>query len=102
MPRAKPPDLETLRRGLRDTLPKRIAQAIKSYDAFATTPPPDDPKGFGAHHAACRACLAHAETLVKLARWAEGTEAVAESDPNDIERLIAEARSAIEDMDDDL
>lgn len=97
-------DLDAMRNKLKTSLAKRITQAVASYDGFVTAQPPDDAKGFAAHHAACRAALTHVESLVKLARWAEGREAPAsaEGESEDIDRLIAEARSAIEDMADEL
>ncbi|MEO5373164.1 MAG: hypothetical protein H7840_02665 [Alphaproteobacteria bacterium] len=100
MVRRATPDLDALRRQLKGSLPKRIGKAVDSYDGFSTAPPPDDAKGFAAHHAACRAALAHVEMLVKLSRWAEGKEEATspEGEGEDIDRLIAEARSAIRDM----
>lgn len=102
MPRPITRNLDALRQRLKTTLGRRIAEAVKSYDAFSGAPPPDDAKGFTAHHAACRTALAHVDMLVKLARWAEGREAEAEGRPDDdVGRLIEEARSAIEGLDDD-
>lgn len=65
-------DAGTLRDSLRTSLPGRVRDAVAAYAAFAAQPPPDDAKGFAAHHAACKAALAHAEMLVRLLRWAEG------------------------------
>ena len=39
--------------------------------------------------------------LTKLARWAEGKETLPAEGINDLDRLIAEARPAVEAMDDE-
>ena len=101
MPRKVPQDLDAMRDQFKETLAKRIAQAVKSYDGFVEEVPPADVKGFAAHHAACRAALAHVEMLVKLARWAEGKETMTDSEAEDFDRLLAEARSAVDEMDDE-
>lgn len=51
----------------------------------------DDTKAFAAHHAACRAALAHLEHLLKLARAAGGTGPEIEEAAS----LLVEAREAI-------
>lgn len=88
-----PEDLSALRRRLVQALPGRIAGAVDGYEAFAATPPPDDPKGFAAWHAAAKAALAHIDLLVKLARWAEGRTEIPETEG--VESLLAEARVAL-------
>lgn len=52
-------------------LPDAIAKALTSYHRFADSSIPDDPKGFSAHHGACKVAIAHIELLLKLARWAD-------------------------------
>lgn len=52
-------------------LPDAIAKALTSYHRFADSSIPDDPKGFSAHHGACKVAIAHVELLLKLARWAD-------------------------------
>ncbi|WP_343868951.1 hypothetical protein [Caenispirillum bisanense] len=81
---------------------------MAAYDAFSATAAPDDAKGFAAHHAACKAALAHVEVLVKLLRWAAppalpaGAAAAGGGGDDDLARLIAAARSAMtEDADPD-
>ncbi len=86
-------DLADLRRRLAGTLPGRIAAAVEGYEAFALSPPPDDPKGFAAWHAAAKAALAHVDYLVKLARWAVGKEETAGDDG--VDALIDRARAAL-------
>ena len=51
----------------------------------------DDTKAFAAHHAACRAALAHLEHLIKLARAMGGAGAEAE----EAEIVLVEAREAV-------
>lgn len=99
-----PADLPALKAALAARLPARAAAAVAEYEAFAQQPPPDDAKGFAAHHAACKAALAHVEVLVKLLRWAApadtATRAAAEQEADDLARLIAEARAAMTEDDD--
>jgi len=96
-------DLAGLRRQLALRLPDRIRAAIGGYETFAATVPPDDAKGFAAWHAAAKAALAHAEALVKLARWAEGG-AAASDEAEGLDGVLARARAVLaglEDEDDD-
>lgn len=99
--RSRKVDGATLRDGLRRDLPARITAALKAYAAFAGGDCPDDPKAFAAHHAACRAALAHAEMLVKLLKWAEGGEAVGAEEGDDVAALLARARAALTDDDEE-
>ncbi|EKV27065.1 hypothetical protein C882_1994 [Caenispirillum salinarum AK4] len=95
---AAPRDLDGLKGVLAARLPARAAAAVADYEAFAGQAPPDDAKGFAAHHAACKAALAHVEAAVKLLRWAAPPEPAATApDPeaDDLARLIAEARAAL-------
>ncbi len=59
-------------------LPDAIAKALTSYHRFADNSIPDDPKGFSAHHGACKVAIAHVELLLKLARWADLPDADSE------------------------
>ena len=97
------PDADALRQRLKDALPERIGKAMTDYDAFHLGDPPADAKGFAAHHAACRAALAHIDMLTKLLVWANGDEEA--PDPSDstagVGDLIAQARAAIGEVDDD-
>ncbi|SOD92537.1 hypothetical protein [Caenispirillum bisanense] len=100
--------LDDLKGSLAARLPERAAAAVAAYDAFSATPAPDDAKGFAAHHAACKAALAHVEVLVKLLRWAAPPAVPAAAaggaggGDDDLARLIAAARSAMtEDADPD-
>lgn len=100
--------LDDLKGALAARLPERAAAAVAAYDAFSATAAPDDAKGFAAHHAACKAALAHVEVLVKLLRWAAppvaataGAAGAAGGD-DPLAGLIAAARAAMtEDADDD-
>jgi hypothetical protein len=51
----------------------------------------DDPRAFVAYHAACKAALAHLDTLAKLAR----TMASAPEEAEEAQVLILEAREAL-------
>lgn len=93
-----PRDLDGLKAALAARLPERAAAAVADYEAFSAQPPPDDAKGFAAHHAACKAALAHVEAAVKLLRWAAPPEPAAtapDAGADDLARLIAEARAAL-------
>lgn len=73
-----------------------IERAIASYHAFAQAEPQStDPKEFAAHHAACKAALAHLDLLLKIARITQ-TPAPGTGDTAD-DRLatLAEAREAV-------
>jgi hypothetical protein len=73
-----------------------IERAIASYHAFAKDQPQStDPKEFAAHHAACKAALAHLDLLLKIARITE-TPAPDTTDGSD-DRLatLAVAREAV-------
>ncbi|WP_142849968.1 hypothetical protein [Telmatospirillum sp. J64-1] len=91
-------DLEGLKAHLRPHLARRLEQAAASYDDFAAQEAPLDAKGFAAHHAACRAALAHLDLLVKLARWAalSGGEAAGGGGESEAESLLAQARAALD------
>ncbi len=94
--RRKARDLEAVRDRLSSLLPPLLENAAASYQAFAGLDPPEDVKGFTAHHAACKAALAHLDLLAKLARWAEGTaEAAPPAEPDSAARLLAEAQAAL-------
>ncbi|EME67922.1 hypothetical protein H261_21009 [Paramagnetospirillum caucaseum] len=91
-------DLSGLRVRLAATLPDHVAAALAGYEDFTAAAPPADAKGFAAWHAAAKAALAHADLLIKLARWAEGS---AEPDEDaGMERLLAGARAALDALDD--
>lgn len=97
--------LDPLRETLAARLPGRAAAAVADYEGFASQPAPDDAKGFAAHHAACKAALAHVEVLVKLLRWAapdtaRAGDGAADAEADDLARLIAEARAALSEDDD--
>ncbi len=80
-----------------------VLGVVEDYRAFAAAQAPGaggDPKAFVAHHAACRAALAHLEHLLRLIRAAsgeaeEGAEDAAEAGLRQAERALAEARSGL-------
>ncbi len=92
-----PKSLKTLKKHLLKTLPKQIATVIADYEEFSSLKAPDDPKGFAAHHAACKTAIAHVDLLLKLAKWTEG-ENLQENTENLVD-LIAKAKSALDNMD---
>jgi len=73
----------------------------ESYLAFARCGPEpgtgDDAKAFAAHHAACKAALAHLEALLKLARSMGAEPAEAE----EARIILVEAREAISRFEED-
>lgn len=95
-----PDDIDALRHQLRAALPARIRAALDGYERFTTDAPPADSKGFAAWHAAAKAALAHVEVLVRLVRWADGTAEGTTDDGSGIDRLLAEARAALDGLDD--
>lgn len=73
-----------------------IERAIASYHAFAKDEPHStDPKEFAAHHAACKAALAHLDLLLKIARITETPAPGTGGTQDDRLQLVAEARVAI-------
>ena len=53
-------------------LPDAIATALQSYKNFYIGEAVfETAKEFSAHHAACKAAIAHIELLIKLAKWAD-------------------------------
>jgi hypothetical protein len=94
-------DLEDLRLSLKVRLPARIHAAVEGYEAFAGAEAPADAKGFAAWHAACKAALAHVDLLIKLARWAEGGGETEAAPGDGLDRLLAEARAALDAIDSD-
>lgn len=73
-----------------------IERAIASYHAFAKGEPlSTDPKEFAAHHAACKAALAHLDLLLKIARITETPAPDAADAPDERLALVAEAREAV-------
>jgi hypothetical protein len=74
-------------------------RVIDSYRTFMKDEPEaGDARAFAAHHAACKAALAHLDLLLKLARLA-GVDAEAAATEGDEEqaRLLAAARAALAD-----
>lgn len=91
--------VEPLRRLVLAALPERMRVALGAYQRFTDEEPPADAKGFAAWHAAAKAALSHVEVLVKLMRWAEGG-AEADGPPEDgMDRLLAQARQALDQLD---
>lgn len=78
-----------------------MAVVAESYLGFVRCGPEpgtgDDAKAFIAHHAACKAALAHLEALLKLAR-AMGT---APAEAEEARIMLVEAREAISRFEED-
>lgn len=73
-----------------------IERAIASYHAFAKDEPQStDPKEFAAHHAACKAALAHLDLLLKIARITETPTPGSGDAPDERLGLLATAREAV-------
>ncbi len=100
--RKKATSLEEVRELLSDLLPSLIESATRSYEAFSNADVPEDAKGFGAHHAACKAALSHVELLTKLGRWVqqedEGGGVSTLSEDDEVAALLAGARAALAEL----
>jgi hypothetical protein len=88
---------DAFRRDLLADLPGLIGKAVRGYSRFTTDRPPDDPKGFVAYQAGCRAALTHIHLLVKLAHWARSSsgEGTSPFDAEQLDRLVREAEAAL-------
>ena len=83
--------LERMKQTLAAALPQRLAIVMAGYDRFTAHPPPEDAKGFTAHHAAAKAALSHLDLLVKLVCWCHD-----ETNASDgTAALLAQARQAL-------
>lgn len=92
----RPKTIKTLKKRLRKFLPNKIGEVIESYDSFSSNQAPDDSKEFAAYHSACKAAVAHAETLLKIVKWTDEEKQEKLKDASgDINRLIEEARKAV-------
>lgn len=96
-----PEDMGTIRAACRADFPGRITAALDEYHRFVAAPPPADAKGFAAWQAAAKAALSHIEVLVKLVRWAETGITAADDEASGLDRLLAQARSALDELDED-
>ncbi|MBT5373866.1 MAG: hypothetical protein HOJ02_01450 [Rhodospirillaceae bacterium] len=95
--------LPALKREMEEHLPALIVRALAHYRVFSSQTPPPDAKGFSAHFSACKAALAHLESLIKLAGWAEAESGANDASGNggegdEMARLLAEAKAAVGDM----
>ena len=89
-------ELVAFRHSLSAQLPGLLDRTINGYRRFSTVDSPDDVKSFAAHHAGCRAALAHIHLLVSLARWIESADgSQREGARDDLDRLLAEAENAL-------
>ena len=98
MPSKKLKNLQSLKEKLKKALPQQISKVLKNYKEFSDQPVPEDAKGFGAHHSACKSAVVHIETLLKLARWTEDGEGNSDiiGHENHWAAILAEARAAEE------
>jgi hypothetical protein len=87
-------------------LPGALETALAAYRAALGQPTAEDPRGFAAQQAACKAALAHIEALLKLARGMEDERAkdaaevassgeAEESGEQALARLLSEARAEL-------
>ena len=90
--------VDAFRRDLLADLPGLIGRAMRAYNRFTTNRPPEDPKGFIAYQAGCRAGLTHIHLLLKLASWAMSShpEETSVFDAEQLEGLVREAEAALQ------
>jgi hypothetical protein len=88
---------DAFRRDLLADLPGLISKAMREYGRFTMDRPSDDPRGFIAYQAGCRAALTHVHLLLKLAIWARSSheEATSPFDAEQLGRLVREAEAAL-------
>ena len=98
VPRDTSPETEL---GTQINLNRMIDQAVRRYQAFADTEPPDDPRGFTAHCNACKAAVAHLEQLYRFSKVLaakEHDEPSGGENAEILEVLIAEARASLPEL----
>lgn len=76
-------------------LAEAAAKVLSCYRAFAAQPPPDDARGYAAHHAACRSALAHLDLALRLARR-YGASDCDDAEAMAGDALIEQARAALD------
>ena len=95
----KIPDIVPLTRAqIAAFLPDAISTALTSYKNFYDSEAVfETAKDFSAHHAACKAAIAHIELLIKLARWADLPDGTQDADKDaQLALLLASAQSELE------
>lgn len=93
--RKKEPTLEERTRvKIMRYLPDAIECALSSYRRFYAQEIFENAKDFAAHHAACKAAIAHVELLLKLAAWA-GVESGQGRDDG-LGALLADAQAELQ------
>lgn len=89
--------MKALRAQIHGQLETAASRVIESYRTFMNEEPEaGDARAFAAHHAACKAALAHLDLLMKLAKIA-GLETDAAEGDEEQARLLAQAREALND-----
>lgn len=87
--------MKALRVQISTQLESAATRVIESYRTFVNDEPEaGDARAFAAHHAACKAALAHLDLLMRLAK-AAGVDADAAERDEEQARLVAEAREAV-------
>ena len=95
--------LKALKKCLKKDPARKGVSGSGELRSFSERPVPEDAKGFSAHHGACKSAVIHAETLLKLAKWTEDEKnpAATGAPPDDILRLLSEARAELDGFNDD-
>lgn len=90
---------ENYRFELIDELPSLLSKVTCEYRDFTKTQNSGDVKSFAAYQTACRAALTHLQLLIKIAMWAQPDigKNIAIDDESDLDQLILDARTAIQD-----
>lgn len=85
---------------IQERLPVLIARVLSIYEGLSALESPDDLKSVGIHQATCRSLLSHLEALLKIRRSLDVADSChdTDGDSSSLEILLAEARSAIADI----
>ncbi|MCU0983877.1 MAG: hypothetical protein MUC89_02890 [Acetobacteraceae bacterium] len=89
--------MKALKAQISAQLETAASRVIESYQSFMNDEPEaGDARAFAAHHAACKAALAHLDLLLKLARLA-GVDTEAATADEEQASLLAKARAELGD-----
>lgn len=82
---------------LRLILPQAVARVVESYEAFSSMNMPYEAKEFAAHHAACKAALAHLDSLMKMIKTIQITNGESDATADGLAQMIDTVRADLDD-----